>query len=117
MAVCRVPLAWYKAHNHLPIRIAHVLSKRQLEILQALANGLSNKEIARQLDIVESTVKVQLKTIYRKINVRNRTEAALAIRFFQDSQDMEDSQGPIEGTADQKRFRRSTVRTSLIQSR
>ncbi len=83
-------------HNQFPLRIAHILSKRQLEILQALANGLSNKEIARQLGIVESTVKVQLKTIYRKINVRNRTEAALAIRFFQDSQDVPDSQDSVK---------------------
>ncbi len=88
---------WYKTHNDFPLRIAHVLSKRQLEILQALANGLSNKEIARQLGIVESTVKVQLKTIYRKINARNRTEAALAMRFFRDCPDSPDVPDITEG--------------------
>jgi DNA-binding NarL/FixJ family response regulator len=56
------------------------LSQRQRQILELLAEGLSNKEIAIRLDIVEGTVKVQLKAIYRKLGVANRTQAALHLR-------------------------------------
>ncbi len=53
------------------------LTPRQNEILQALSQGLSNKEIARNLGIQETTVKVQLKLIYRVLQVSNRTQAAV----------------------------------------
>jgi two-component system nitrate/nitrite response regulator NarL len=53
------------------------LSKRENEIVQCLILGESNKLIARHLDITESTVKVHLKTILRKLGVQNRTQAAL----------------------------------------
>ncbi len=53
------------------------LTPRQNEILQALSSGLSNKEIARKLGIQETTVKVQLKPIYRVLQVSNRTQAAV----------------------------------------
>ena len=53
------------------------LTPRQNEILQALSSGLSNKEIARNLGIQETTVKVQLKLIYRVLQVSNRTQAAV----------------------------------------
>lgn len=43
----------------------------------ALKDGASNKEIARNLGILESTVKVHLKSIYRQLHVRNRTQAAI----------------------------------------
>ena len=65
------------AAHELPGR---ALSERQREILDLLAQGMSNKEIAQRLDIVEGTVKVQLKAIYRKIGVVNRTQAALYVR-------------------------------------
>jgi FixJ family two-component response regulator len=54
------------------------LTPRQTEIVMALRDGLTNKEIARQMGILEATVKVQLKAIYRTLGVCNRTQAALA---------------------------------------
>jgi two-component system, NarL family, nitrate/nitrite response regulator NarL len=53
------------------------LSPRELEILQALVTGASNKLIAIRLGITEATVKVHLKTLLRKIDVINRTQAAI----------------------------------------
>jgi two-component system, NarL family, nitrate/nitrite response regulator NarL len=53
------------------------LSPREREILICLAEGRSNKAIARLCDITESTVKVHLKAILRKINAHNRTQAAI----------------------------------------
>jgi LuxR family maltose regulon positive regulatory protein len=51
------------------------LSQRELEVLQLLAEGLSNKAIAQALIIAASTVKKHLKNIYQKLNVHSRTEA------------------------------------------
>ena len=53
------------------------LTRRQAAIWLLLAEGRSNKEIARRLVLAESTVKSQTKSIYRKLGVRNRTQAAL----------------------------------------
>ena len=53
------------------------LSSRELEIIACLANGDPNKFIARKLDITESTVKVHLKAILRKLDLCNRTQAAI----------------------------------------
>jgi two-component system nitrate/nitrite response regulator NarL len=53
------------------------LSPREQEILQALVTGASNKVIAFKLGITEATVKVHLKTLLRKIDVNNRTQAAI----------------------------------------
>lgn len=54
------------------------LADRQMDVLRALAEGLTNKEIARRLGIAEITVKVHLQSIYRKLGVSNRTEALAA---------------------------------------
>lgn len=53
------------------------LSPRELDVLCCLMAGYPNKVIARQLDVCEATVKVHVKAILRKLNVRNRTQAAL----------------------------------------
>lgn len=53
------------------------LSGRELEILSCLACGDSNKVIARTCHIAESTVKIHLKSILRKIHGQNRTQAAI----------------------------------------
>ena len=53
------------------------LSPRELEVLEGLKKGLPNKQIARQLDITEATVKVHVKSILRKTGVRNRTQVAM----------------------------------------
>jgi two-component system nitrate/nitrite response regulator NarL len=54
-----------------------MLSNREAEILQCLMHGAPNKIIARQLDVAEATVKVHVKAILRKIQVANRTQAAM----------------------------------------
>ena len=51
------------------------LSLREVEILQAVARGLSNQAIGKELFVAEQTVKFHLTNIYRKLNATNRTEA------------------------------------------
>ena len=53
------------------------LSAREQEVLQFLVRGRSNKEIGAHLFISEETVKSHLKTLFAKLNVRDRTEAAI----------------------------------------
>lgn len=53
------------------------LSPRERDVLYHVVEGQSNKGIARQLGITESTVKVHLRSLLRKINVLNRTQAAI----------------------------------------
>ncbi|WP_290794830.1 two-component system response regulator NarL [Halomonas sp.] len=55
----------------------HSLTQREREILCELAGGLSNKMIARRLDISEGTVKVHVKHLLKKLNLRSRVEAAV----------------------------------------
>jgi len=52
------------------------MTKKEQLVLEALARGLSNQQIARELWVTEQTVKFHLSNIYRKLDVRNRTEAA-----------------------------------------
>ena len=56
------------------------LSARERQVLDDLARGLSNKEIARRLDLNEKTVKHYVSEILAKINARNRVEAAMLYR-------------------------------------
>ncbi len=53
------------------------LTARETEILNLIARGMSNKLIARELGIVEGTVKIHVKHILRKLSVRSRVEAAV----------------------------------------
>jgi two-component system, NarL family, response regulator LiaR len=52
------------------------LTDREIVILKSLARGLSNEAIGKELWVAEQTVKFHLTNIYRKLGVRNRTEAA-----------------------------------------
>jgi two-component system NarL family response regulator len=54
------------------------LTAREQEVLQLLVRGRSNKEIGAQLFISEETVKSHLKTLFAKLKVRDRTEAAIS---------------------------------------
>ena len=51
------------------------LTPRQLEILHSLTRGLTNDDIARELGLSKAGIKFHLLTIFRKLNVSNRTEA------------------------------------------
>ncbi len=53
------------------------LTKREVEVLRGLMQGKSNKEIGRDIDVQEVTVKLHVKTLCRKISARNRTHAAM----------------------------------------
>lgn len=56
-----------------------VLSPREGEILQEIAAGASNKEIARRLDIAETTVKIHVQHILRKLGLGSRVQAAVLL--------------------------------------
>ncbi len=53
------------------------LTGREVEILQCIAKGMSNKVIARELDISDGTVKVHVKHLLKKLGLRSRVEAAV----------------------------------------
>lgn len=67
-AVPRPPL-------HTPTRAARVLSPRELEVMELVAAGRRNTQIAAELVVSEATVKTHLTTIMRKLHVHNRAEA------------------------------------------
>ncbi len=51
------------------------LTRREAEVLERLLEGLTNKEIGRALDLQEVTVKLHLRSVYRKLGVKNRAQA------------------------------------------
>ena len=55
------------------------LSERQRQFVKLACQGLSNREIAEELDVTEGTVKCHLHTIYEKLGVRSRSD--LIVRF------------------------------------
>ena len=68
--------------------VEHLLSKltpRETQVLRLVATGFSNKEVARQADMQEKTVKHHMTRILQKLNVRNRTEAALVLRSAEEA--------------------------------
>ena len=61
-------------------RLTQLLTIRERQVVLLIADGLSNKEIGRRLELSEGTVKIHLHNIYQKLQVNNRTAlAALAI--------------------------------------
>lgn len=59
-----------------------LLTQRQLMVVEALCQGMANKQIAYELSMSEHTVKVHLRHIMRKLNARNRTEVAVLTKDF-----------------------------------
>ncbi|MBP2198642.1 response regulator [Pantoea cypripedii] len=63
-----------RPHSSNPFRL---LTERELDVLQEVARGLSNKEIANTLHISEETVKVHIRNMLRKLDVRSRVAATV----------------------------------------
>ncbi|MBW8840721.1 MAG: response regulator transcription factor [Sphingomonadales bacterium] len=65
-------------------RIAAIeqLTPTQLKVLRGVHLGLLNKQIAHDLGIAEATVKAHMTALMRKLNVHNRTQAAMAAQTF-----------------------------------
>ncbi len=75
------PIAFMKEREERPEHpMVRKLTDRERQVLHGLTEGKSNKEIARDLDLTEPTIKLHMKTLYRKVGVSNRTQAALAAR-------------------------------------
>ena len=67
-----------KVASKIESRLAHeALTPRELEVLQGLAKGYSNKEIMDELDISEGTVKLHLSNLRKKLNAADRTQALI----------------------------------------
>lgn len=58
-----------------PVPALDALSPREREVLRLLADGLSNKELARALNVSENTIKTHLANLYAKLGTRNRVQA------------------------------------------
>lgn len=56
---------------------AHLLTSRQVEVLELMTKGLPNKSIARTLNVAEGTVKLHVAAILRNLGARNRTDAVM----------------------------------------
>jgi len=75
------PIDFMTAVEEVPTNaLAEKLTPRELQVLKGLTEGKSNKEIARDLDITEPTIKLHVKTLYRKVGAANRTQAAMIAR-------------------------------------
>ncbi len=72
-----VPIDFLNASTANEHPLAKKLSDREKEVLDGLCRGLANKEIAREIDLQEVTVKLHVKTLCRKLEARNRTHAAM----------------------------------------
>ncbi|MEX0282972.1 MAG: response regulator transcription factor [Paracoccaceae bacterium] len=57
-----------------------LLTRREMDVLRGICQGKANKEIARDYDLHEATVKLHAKTLCRKLNAKNRTHAAMIAR-------------------------------------
>lgn len=66
--------------NMTPGASLSLLTRREISVLGGICEGKSNKEIARDLDLQEVTVKLHVKTLSRKLDARNRTHAAMIAR-------------------------------------
>lgn len=73
-----VPMDFFERRNKAETEAG--LTARELDALRAVARGLSNKQIARELGIAEVTVKLHVANLFRKIGVANRTQAAIRAR-------------------------------------
>jgi DNA-binding NarL/FixJ family response regulator len=68
--------------NEVRPSLQEVLTDREKDILKGISRGMTNKEIALQLSLTEGTVKNYISVIFQKLNVQDRTQAALRAREF-----------------------------------
>jgi LuxR family maltose regulon positive regulatory protein len=84
LAACKAetPAKTVESHPSSPSSqpLVEPLSQRELEVLQLVAEGLSNRQIAERLYLALSTVKGHNRVIYGKLNVKRRTEAVVRAR-------------------------------------
>jgi DNA-binding NarL/FixJ family response regulator len=59
------------------------LTKRRRQVARLACRGLSNREIAEKLGLIEGTVKVHLHAVYEKLNIHSRTKLAIALMKMQ----------------------------------
>jgi DNA-binding NarL/FixJ family response regulator len=89
-----------------PTRAQAPLSRRELEILQLVAEGRPNRDVAKILWVTEQTIKFHLANTYRKLNVRNRVEAshwAIARGFVRPHPGDDPEPGPDVGVREPRR--------------
>ncbi|CNH03569.1 response regulator [Yersinia pekkanenii] len=67
----------YLSSRHEQVNPLSELTERELDVLQEVARGLSNKQVAFELHISEETVKVHIRNLLRKLNVRSRVAATI----------------------------------------
>jgi len=67
----------FKARQVPAKRDINLLTEREKQVLKLVASGLTNKMIARRLDIAEGTIKVHVKALLKKLGMRSRVEAAI----------------------------------------
>jgi DNA-binding NarL/FixJ family response regulator len=58
----------------------HGLTQRQRQVLECLCQGLANKEIARQLNLTQNTIKTHISAIFKTLGVMSRTQAIIEAR-------------------------------------
>ncbi|HWH33824.1 MAG TPA: response regulator transcription factor [Acidimicrobiales bacterium] len=77
-----VAVSMLREVRSMPPEVEEVVSKREEEVLQLIADGCSSAEVAEQLFISQKTVKNHLASIYQKLDARDRTQAVLrAVRM------------------------------------
>jgi two-component system nitrate/nitrite response regulator NarP len=59
------------------------LTRRRRQVAKLACRGLSNREIAEKLGVIEGTVKVHLHAVYEKLNIHSRTKLAIALMKMQ----------------------------------
>lgn len=74
------PVPSVSANDHAPARLLEPLTARELEILQLIAAGLSNQQIADQLFLSVNTIKMYASQVYQKLGVKRRAEAVAQAR-------------------------------------
>lgn len=70
-------VALYLSSRHEQVNPFGELTERELDVLQEVARGMSNKQVAFELHISEETVKVHIRNLLRKLNVRSRVAATI----------------------------------------